>query len=135
MSLKEVTGTRDLTYSGWHRPPNLSRHCCYIDIDSLEYCCYCNEFLFLIETAIDTSRDDKGTFITRLLAKKLNIPAYLVYYRKGQQKNEILSFRVKQISPTWENQIIMTPEQYKDFIYNFREVHYKARGHDYNPRY
>lgn len=134
MSLSEITNTRDLTYSNWHRPPNLSRHCTYIDIDSLEYCAYCNEFLLLVETAIDTGKSDKGTFITRQLAQKLGIPAYLVFYTKGKQKGEILSFRTKQISPAWGNQIIMTPEQYKDFIYTFREIHYKAKGHQYDPR-
>lgn len=133
MSLKEITGTRDLTYSGWHR--SLSRHCTYIDLDCLEYCVYCHELLALIETAMDTGKGDKGTFITRTVAEKLGIPAYLVYYKKGKQENEILSFRVKQISPIfWGKFLVLTPEEYKNFIYKFREDHYKIAGHNHDPR-
>lgn len=73
----EKHGTRDRTYSLWHRDLDDELH--MIDIDSCEFCVVCKQPLALIETAIDVGQDKK-TYYTENLARAAAIPAYVLLY-------------------------------------------------------
>lgn len=104
MSLKERYGTRDLTYSTWHR--TLPNHISYIDIDCCEYCNFCKAPLALIETAIDVGQAFKATTIMKRLAVKMGIEAWIVLYKLDGDK-KIAAFNVKQIHPEYTQFIKM----------------------------
>lgn len=85
MPLEEITGTRDLTFSTWHRtlPPD----CTWIDIDCCHYCRYCSSLLALFELVRSPDAESlaeaclrKPAAITERLAIRLAIPAYKVAY-------------------------------------------------------
>jgi len=65
---EERFGTRDLTYSGWHRTDSTKRYIgrekayelSYIDIDAVEYCRICCQPLLLIELARDVGQKHKN---------------------------------------------------------------------------
>jgi len=86
LSKREITGTRDLAYSHWHRGhwgghPDAS--CTYSDVDGLEYCAKCAEPLMLVETAIgdeDTLKEHRAFY---RLAERADISAVLVFYERG----------------------------------------------------
>lgn len=121
MTREEITGVRDLTYSGWHR--TLADHITYIDIDACEYCQKCREPLILIELAKDYGQSNKATTVLRKLALKANISAYLIYYKMDDKTDEIASFRLRQVSPIWGNELIMLPLEYAKFLSNIHETH------------
>ena len=63
-------------YSDWHRKyDGIS----YIDIDSVECCAYCYEPLAIIETCYDKNQKYKATTLSKIIAKRLNIPCFLVF--------------------------------------------------------
>jgi hypothetical protein len=113
----ERTGKRDLTYSLWHR--TLGDDISMIDIDSVEYCNRCLEPLALIETAIDTGQH-KYAYITRRLAEKLGVPAFIVLYRLRGKK--IVSFRVIMIYPEYWVQEF-TPDQFGYYLTQLHTRH------------
>ena len=78
MSRYERYGTRDLTFSQWHR--TLSYRCTAIDLDFLEYCQQCRAPLALIELARDVGQANKPTVVLARLAEKSDVPAYLILY-------------------------------------------------------
>lgn len=97
MSRYERYGTRDLTYSAWHR--TLPDVVTMIDIDGLEYCRRCRAPLALIETARDVGQSFKSTIVLRELACRAFIPAFLVLYHIGEESGGIDQFRWCQIWP------------------------------------
>lgn len=129
MTATERYGTRDLTYSDWHRAASIKRFLPvlqasvlnYIDIDACEYCHFCRETLALIETAIDIGQTNKATTVTRNLANKANVPAYLVYYTPIG--GDVTRFRVKQVAPMFTDEKIMNPSEYAAFLWGLRIAH------------
>lgn len=95
MSRHERYGTRDLTFSGWHR--TLPDYCTAIDLDFLEYCQKCRHPLALIELARDVGQAHKPTTVMENLAKKAGIPAFLIMYSLGE--NGLGQCRVARIYP------------------------------------
>ena len=90
MSMEERYGSRDLTYSAWHRTLDPSLH--YIDLDAIEYCAQCKEPLALLELAQDVGQGWKATTVLRKLARKARLPAYLVFWKKeGDEIVQLLS--------------------------------------------
>lgn len=77
MSRYERLGTRDLTFSNWHR--QLSDRVTMIDLDALEYCRRCRMPLALIETAYDKGQE-KATIVLERLAQTANVPAFCVLW-------------------------------------------------------
>lgn len=84
MSLREITGERDLTFSEWHRN-HLPEDCSWIDIDCCQFCKYCQSPLALIELTKCCDRDDleercrrKVAAITERIGIKLNIPVFKI---------------------------------------------------------
>ena len=85
MPLEEITGTRDLTFSRWHR--SLPADCTWIDIDCCHYCHYCNSLLALFELVRCTDElvlvercRRKSAAITERLGIKAEIPVYKIAY-------------------------------------------------------
>lgn len=79
MSDDERYGTRDLTWSRWHRYA-LNRSSKMIDLDDIEYCGDCRMPLALIEVARDVGQSHKNSGVTRQLARMLNVPGLVVLY-------------------------------------------------------
>ena len=91
-------------YSEWHR--SLQNKLGYIDIDSCGICLKCKDPLYLAETTFDVNQAWKATTTTEKLARLANLPSFLIFY-KVNDKREVISFRIKQL----------TPEKYKENIF------------------
>ena len=91
-------------YSEWHR--NLQNKLGYIDIDCVGICLKCKTPLYLAETTFDVEQSWKATTTTEKLAKLSNLPSFLIFY-KVNDKREVISFRIKQL----------TPEKYKENVF------------------
>jgi hypothetical protein len=114
---EERFGTRDQTYSAWHRRRSTRRFVgieraqllSMIDLDGALYCEFDSrtcEPLALIETAIDRGQRRKVASVTRRLAQRARVPAYVVLYRLGDVPNpadpshfDIDQFRVRRLWP------------------------------------
>ena len=83
-------------FSEWHRA--LPNKLGYVDIDMCGTCLKCKEPLYLAETAFDVGQPWKATTTTEWLAKKANLPSFLIFYKMDGDK--MISFRVKQLTPT-----------------------------------
>lgn len=114
---EERFGTRDRTYSAWHRRRSTRRFVgieraqlmSMIDLDGALYCEFdadSSEPLCLIETARDTGQRQKVASVTRRLAQRAGLPAYVVLYQPAGYRNpadqsqwDIESFRVRRLWP------------------------------------
>lgn len=112
MSRHERYGTRDLTYSRWHRYA-LHDDITMIDLDAVEYCHRCRMPLLLIETARDIGQAGKPTTVLKALAASANVAAICVLYTPaptpctcGEQgrvpgcEHGVSSLRVRSVAPT-----------------------------------
>lgn len=117
---EERFGTRDRTYSAWHRRLSVRRFVglekaqllSMIDLDGALYCEFSREDsepLALVETALDRGQSRKTASVTRRLAQRAGIPAYVVLYRPAEYPNpadpsqaDIESFRVRRLWPAPE---------------------------------
>ena len=124
MSLQERYGTRDLTFSKWHRPPNLPDFCSAIDIDFLEYCSVCGKPLALIETARDVGQPYKPTTVLKRLSVVSGIPAYLILYKI--ELAVIGNCRVKRVWPNPTELKSVSASTVKTIIISIHE----GCGHD-----
>lgn len=141
MPHEEVTGTRDRTYSAWHRRMSTRRYVGIeaaqtlgmIDLDAslyVEYDDSTKEPLALIETARDVGQEFKSATVTANLARRANVLACVVLYLPSDQPNpadpnwpDIARFRVKRLWPNptreWCHKL---PEQWaKDLVRIRRE--------------
>jgi len=142
MPQEEIYGTRDRTYSAWHRRNSTRRFIgienaqllSMIDLDAacyVEYDDRTKEPLALIETAKDIGQNHKTAYITRNLARRCNplLSAYVLLYMPADYPNtadpkwpDIKQFRVKRIWPEpvtdWK---IFTPEEWAKFLLEIRE--------------
>lgn len=114
---EEHYGTRDLSYSAWHRADSIRRFVGWehaqllsmVDADAvlfLEYHERTKEPLALIEAAMDVGQDRKPATAIARLAKRARIPAYLVLYRRSTEPNpadprmlDVSGFRIKRLYP------------------------------------
>jgi hypothetical protein len=117
---EERYGTRDRTYSAWHRRNSTRRFVgmeraqllAMIDLDGALYCEFdgeTSEPLALIETALDKGQDRKAATVTRRLAARARLPAYTVLYAPARYRNpadpsqyDIERFRVRRLWPSPE---------------------------------
>jgi hypothetical protein len=117
---EERYGSRDRTYSAWHRRHSTRRYVglekaqllSMIDLDGALYCEFdgrSSEPLALIETALDRGQGRKAATVTRRLAQRAGLPAYAVLYRQADYRNpadpsqwDIDQFRVRRLWPTPE---------------------------------
>lgn len=120
MSREERYGERDLAFSRWHRAiprDDLT----WIDIDHHAYCNRCKDPLYLFELARDVGQDYKATVVTRRAAELQKIPALLVLYTIDGES--IVSFRVRQVSPTFTEFVVVSPEALKRWIERKHDEH------------
>lgn len=114
---EERYGTRDRSYSAWHRRQSTARFIgleraqllAMIDLDAALYVEYDNrsrEPLALIETARDVGQDFKSASVTMRLARRAGVPAYVLLYDLDGRRNpadprwrDIARFRVKRLWP------------------------------------
>jgi hypothetical protein len=126
MSQEERYGSRDRTYSAWHRRLSTQRFVgieraqtlAMIDLDASLYVEYDDsnkEPLALIETARDVGQEFKTATVTKKLAKRTQpiIPAFVLLYTPSHKRNpadrqwsDIESFRWRRLWPepetVWE---------------------------------
>lgn len=124
MSDTERWGTRDLTYSNWHRVESIQRfltmddakRLTMIDLDGLEYCKRCRECVGVIEAAQDVGQTFKPSIVTRKLAIRLGVPGLLIFWRPTEARNgdhpDIDRFRVQLIAPEFQPERELTPQQF-----------------------
>ncbi|MEM4449336.1 MAG: hypothetical protein QXQ33_00730 [Nitrososphaerota archaeon] len=115
----EVTGKRDLAYSLWHRAipdDNVTM----IDIDSVEYCNICFTPLSIIEHA-EGNQFSKPYMVTKIIAERLGIPAYVVLYKKKAGK--IVQFNVRQVAPIENDWKRYEPEEFANFLIQIHRKH------------
>lgn len=121
MSQEERFGTRDRTYSAWHRRASLRRFVgleraqllSMCDIDTalwLEHDDLSKEPLALIETARDVGQGYKSGTVLQRLAKRAKLPAYVCMYRLADTRNpadlqyqDVASFKVRRVWPRPES--------------------------------
>lgn len=135
----ERYSTRDRSYGIWHRAPSIKRFIgdgdaralTMADLDSVlftEYNYPDKVPLCLVEAAMDIGQE-KATGVIRALAKRANIPAFVVLYTHAVMPNptntnwqDIESFRVKRVWPSPEQSWrIMQPQQWANAILQIRE--------------
>jgi hypothetical protein len=99
-----------------------------IDLDCIEYCHWCNEVICLVEAARDVGQAQKCALVTTHIAQKLNVPAYIAFWRKVGTDAEIGTidrFRVRRINPVTKREIIMSPEEFARLILSHHVEHEK----------
>ena|ERR1017187_2152003 len=134
MSDEERTGTRNLDYSAWHRSESIVRFLndqatakslVMIDLDAVECDLHMNP-VALIETTQQKSH--KPVSMIRNLARMANLPAFLVHYETGKEKNpvndkrlDIVGFRVRRVYPEPEPEPRpMTPKEFTELLVSLR---------------
>jgi hypothetical protein len=137
MSRFERYGTRDLTYSNWHRQFCPDR-ATMIDVDGLEYCRRCRSPLALIETAQDVRQAFKPVAALEQLSLAANVPAFCVLYiadagkctpdgrgrcRKVGCAHGIAAFRVRRIRPNPTDFQEWTPKAFADYLTRVHDAH------------
>lgn len=137
---EEKYNTRDRSYSAWHRRMSTRRFIgiehaqllAMIDLDASLYVEYddgTKEPLALIETARDTGQPWKTATVTLNLAKRADLPCFVVLYKLSDKKNpfdtqwfDIAEFRVKRLHPKpsdqWE---VCSPEEWAKRLLKMRE--------------
>ena len=99
-----------------------------IDIDSVEVCPSCYEPLAMLETCYDKGQKYKATTLVYTLAKRLNIPSFLVFYKDIGQGS--LAFRIKRLwlsNPQYE---LMNEEEWVAVLYHLQAEHKKVCKHN-----
>jgi|SRR6185437_5984269 len=137
---EERFGSRDRSYSAWHRRHSTRRFVgieraqllSMIDLDGALYCEFdraSSEPLALIETALDRGQERKAATVTQRLAKRAGLPAYAVLYRQAGYRNpadesqwDIDQFRVKRLWPYPEREWRkLNPLQWAEALIQIRE--------------
>lgn len=137
---EERYGTRDRTYSAWHRRRSIFRFVgieraqllSMIDLDGALYCEFDRgtcEPLALIETALDRGQTRKAATVTRRLAARAGLPAYVVLYAPASYRNpaddtqvDIERFRVRRLWPSPQREWrTLNPLEWAEALVQIRE--------------
>ena len=153
---EERYGSRDRTYSAWHRRRSTRRFVgmeraqllSMIDIDGALFCEFDDdtlEPLALIETAIDRGQKRKPATVTRRLAARARLPAYVVLYAPASYRNpadpsqfDVERFRVKRLWPQPEREWrTLNPLEWAEALCQIREwaAHRADLGAANDPEY
>lgn len=135
MSADERWGSRDLTFSTWHRYA-LPARATAIDLDLIEYCQRCRMPLCLIESARDVGQASKATIVLRELAQIANVVAICLLWTPDgttcQCKRShtapgcahgIASFRMRRIHPIDEPFESYQPAQVAAWLVHLHDNH------------
>jgi hypothetical protein len=112
-------------YSDWHRKYN---GISYIDVDSVECCAYCYEPLAIIETCYDKGQQFKSTTLSKIIASRLNIPCFLVFYKNLTPTT--LTFRIKRITSSPTDFELMNEDQWVAILLDLQHNHRKFCTHE-----
>ena len=95
-----------------------------IDIDSIECCPKCYSPLAIIETCFDKGQKYKATTLSKIVASRLNIPCYLVFYKNLTP--DTLTFRIKRIRSSQTEFQLMNEQQWVDILLDLQSHHRKV---------
>ena len=113
-------------YSDWHRKYD---GIAYIDVDSVECCMYCYEPLAIIETCFDKGQTWKATTLSKIIASRLNIPCFLVFYKELTPTS--LTFRIKRIRSSQTEFQLMNEDEWVAILrdlHNHHQLNCKKKG-------
>ena len=113
-------------YSDWHRKYD---GIAYIDVDSVECCINCYEPLAIIETCYDKGQTWKATTLSKIIASRLNIPCFLVFYKELDQTS--LTFRIKRIRSSQTEFQLMNEDEWVVILrdlHNHHQLNCKKKG-------
>ena len=92
-------------YSEWCRDNKVYQ----IDLDAVGICKVCKTPLYLAETCFDRGQSFKATTTTEALANLAGLPSFLVFY-KVDEKRELESLRITQLTPIKGKETLMLPD-------------------------
>ena len=113
------------SYNDWHRK---YEGIAMIDIDSIEVCPRCYEPLAILETCYDKSQKFKATTLSKIVASRLNIPCFLVFYKK--LTDTTLTFRIKRITSSPTEFELMNEDQWVSILLDLQQNHRKVCKHE-----
>ena len=105
-------------YNDWHRQ---YEGIAMIDVDSVECCPQCYEPLAMIETCYDKGQKYKSTTLLKTLASRLQIPSFLVFYKKVAQGS--LAFRIKRLWLSNAEFELMNEDEWVRELYELQHEH------------
>ena len=105
-------------YSDFHRKYD---GIAYIDVDSVECCMYCYEPLAIIETCYDKGQTWKATTLSKIIAERLNIPCFLVFYKELDHTS--LTFRIKRIKASQTQFQLMNENEWVKILRSLHDHH------------
>ena len=108
-------------YNDWHRKYD---GIAMIDIDSIECCPRCYEPLAIIETCYDKGQIYKATTLSKIVASRLNIPCFLVFYKNLTP--DTLTFRIKRIRASETPFNIMSEAEWVSILLDLQSNHRKV---------
>ena len=108
-------------YNDWHRKYD---GIAMIDIDSIECCPRCYEPLAIIETCFDKGQKYKATTLSKIVASRLNIPCFLVFYKNLTPGS--LTFRIKRIRASETAFNIMSESEWVSILLDLQSNHKKV---------
>mgnify|MGYP001295697559 FL=1 len=114
-------------YNDWHRKYD---GIAMIDVDSVEVCPRCYEPLAILETCYDKGQKYKATTLANIVASRLNIPLFLVFYKKLTQTS--LTFRIKRITTSQTEFEVMNESQWVSILLDLQSNHKKVCKIDKN---
>ena len=121
MSREERWGTRDLTYSAWHR--TLPDDITYIDLDGVEYCQRCHKILALVETARDVGQEFKATTVLRRVAEGHKDKPLGILILYSSDDDRLSAARIKRVAPGFGNWVLADADELGDFLVRLHREH------------
>ena len=112
------------SYNDWHRKYD---GIAMIDVDSIEVCPHCYEPLAILETCYDKNQKYKATNLCNTLARRLNIPCFLVFYKNVTPTT--LTFRIKRITGSQTEFQYMNEDEWVSVLYEIQTEHKKVCKH------
>jgi len=109
------------SYNDWHRKYD---GIAMIDVDSIEVCPKCYEPLAILETCFDKGQKYKATNLCNTLARRLNIPCFLVFYKNTTPTT--LTFRIKRITSSQTDFQYMNEDEWVSILYEIQDQHRKV---------
>ena len=109
------------SYNDWHRKYD---NIAMIDIDSIECCPDCYEPLAILETCYDKGQKYKATTLANIVASRLNIPLFLVFYKNLTP--DTLTFRIKRITSCETEFEVMNETQWVSILLDLQSNHRKV---------
>ena len=106
------------SYNDWHRKYD---GIAMIDFDSVECCQYCFEPLAIIDTCYDKGQKFKATTLSKIIASRLNIPCFLVFYKELTETS--LTFRFKRIRASKTEFQLMNEDQWVNILSSLHKHH------------